>query len=161
MAVRSIVLAGGCFWGVEELFRALDGVVKTEVGYTGGTTKDPTYKEICTGTTGHAEAIKVDYDDEKSSLESILDFFFKIHDPTTLNRQGNDIGSQYRSAIFASEDQVADSEAAIQRATDSGRWNKKIVTAIEKVSEFYSAEEYHQDYLQKNPGGYTCHFIRD
>ncbi len=159
---KSIVLAGGCFWGVEELFRNLDGVLNTEVGYTGGTTENPSYETVKNGDTGHAESILVEFDPQKIKLAEILDFFFKIHDPTTLNQQGNDRGSQYRSAIFFSEPgEEEEAKSAITRAQGSGRWNKPIVTQVEGLKKFYSAEEYHQDYLKKNPQGYTCHWIRD
>lgn len=155
-------LAGGCFWGVEELIRELPGVLDTEVGYTGGTVDNPDYNVVKTGRTGHAESIRIEYDPAKISYEEILQFFFRLHDPTTLNRQGNDIGTQYRSAIFVQDDgqrQVA--ERVKQEVDASGKWKKPIVTEIVPATAFYSAEEYHQDYLQKNPGGYTCHWVRD
>ncbi len=159
---KSIVLAGGCFWGVEELFRNLEGVLNTEVGYTGGTTENPSYETVKNGDTGHAESILIEFDPQKINLAEILDFFFKIHDPTTLNQQGNDRGSQYRSAIFFSEpEEEEEAKSAIARAQESGRWSKPIVTQVESLKKFYSAEEYHQDYLKKNPQGYTCHWIRD
>ncbi len=159
---KSIVLAGGCFWGVEELFRNLEGVLNTEVGYTGGTTENPSYETVKNGDTGHAESILIEFDPQKINLAEILDFFFKIHDPTTLNQQGNDRGSQYRSAIFFSEPgEEEEAKSAIARAQESGRWSKPIVTQVESLKKFYSAEEYHQDYLKKNPQGYTCHWIRD
>lgn len=157
MQYQEIVLAGGCFWGMEELFRELPGVKDTEVGYTGGQIDNPTYENH----EGHAEAIKITYDPNQTSLEQILDFFFRIHDPTTLNRQGNDIGSSYRSAIFYSdknEEQIA--QKLIEITNKSGLYKDPVQTSIEPLTKFYSAEEYHQDYLQKNPGGYTCHFLR-
>ncbi len=154
--------AGGCFWGVEELIRALPGVLGTRVGYTGGTLKNPSYEDVKTGATGHAESIEVKFDPAALSYGALLDFFFRIHDPTTPNRQGNDIGTQYRSAIFySSPEQKAGAEAAIKRAAASGRWKRPITTSLEAAGEFWPAEEYHQDYLRKNPGGYTCHYIRD
>jgi methionine-S-sulfoxide reductase len=154
-------LAGGCFWGVEELIRKLPGVVDTEVGYTGGHTEKPIYETVKMGKTGHAEAIQIEFNSEKISYEQILEFFFKIHDPTTVNKQGNDIGTQYRSAIFYhSEEQKISALKVIEKVSTSGKWPKPIVTEVVKATPFYSAESYHQDYLQKNPGGYTCHFIR-
>jgi peptide methionine sulfoxide reductase msrA/msrB len=155
-------LAGGCFWGMEEIIRKIPGVLETVVGYTGGTTANPDYKSICTGTTGHAEAVEITFDPEKISYEQILGYFFRMHDPTTLNRQHNDVGTQYRSAIFYhSEEQKITAEAVKQKVDKSGKWKKPIVTEIVKASQFYVAEPYHQDYLQKNPNGYNCHFLRD
>lgn len=162
MASEIATLAGGCFWGVEELIRKLNGVIDTEVGYTGGHTENPVYEEVKLGHTGHAEAIQIEFDPSKISYESILEFFFKIHDPTTLNRQGNDIGTQYRSAIFYhNEGQRMSAENVKSKINASSKWPKPLVTQIVPASTFYSAEKYHQDYLQKNPGGYTCHFIRE
>ena len=155
------ILAGGCFWGMEELFRAQPGVAETRAGYTGGTFKDPTYTDMKTGETGHAEALEVTFDPARTSYETLLHFFFKIHDPTTRDRQGNDIGSQYRSAIFYLNDQQRKiAEDVIMQLDASGKWPGKIVTEVTPATEFYLAEEYHQDYLQKHPGGYTCHWIR-
>lgn len=153
---KKAILAGGCFWGVEELFRELDGVVDTEVGYTGGENENPTYKNH----PGHAEALQIEYDPQKISYKEILDFFFQIHNPTTLNRQGNDIGTSYRSAIFYSnEEEKKEAEDFIKIVDDSGRWPDKVVTTLEPFDKFWPAEKYHQDYLQKNPNGYTCHAI--
>jgi peptide-methionine (S)-S-oxide reductase len=155
------ILAGGCFWGVEELFRAQLGVLDTEVGYTGGSLPRPTYEDVKKGTTGHAEAIRVVFDPKITSFENILGYFFKIHDPTTLNKQGNDVGSQYRSAIFySSPSQKTIAEKLIEKINSKKVWGRPIVTQIEKAGTFYPAEGYHQDYLQKNPNGYTCHFER-
>ncbi len=155
-------LAGGCFWGVEDLIRKLDGVIDTEVGYTGGTFENPTYEDMKTGKTGHAETIQIKFDESKISYENILHFFFRMHDPTTLNRQGGDRGSQYRSAIFFHDDnQLATAQKVINETNASGRWPEKVVTEVVKASKFFSAEKYHQDYLVKNPGGYTCHYLRD
>ncbi len=155
-------LAGGCFWGMEEIIRKLPGVIESKVGYTGGATKNPTYKEICTGTTGHAEAVEIVFDPEKTSYEAVLKFFFRMHDPTTLNQQHNDRGTQYRSAIFYnSDEQKKTAERVIQEVNKSGKWKKPVVTEITAASKFYDAEEYHQEYLVKNPGGYNCHFVRD
>ena len=158
---HSIVLAGGCFWGVEELFRNEPGVVSTKVGYSGGDVESPTYEQVCTGNTGHAEVIKISYDPRKTSLKKILHFFFSIHNPTTLNQQGNDIGSQYRSTIFFSnneEERIA--REVIDEVDELNFYTGPIVTTLEPLKNFYSAEDYHQEYLQKNPGGYTCHFKR-
>jgi methionine-S-sulfoxide reductase len=154
--------AGGCFWGVEDIIRRLPGVLDTEVGYTGGKTNNPTYGEVKTGSTGHAEAIQIEFDPAKISYETLLEYFWRLHDPTTSNRQGNDIGTQYRSAVFYhSEDQRQAAEKIKQIAQKSGRWGKPIVTEIVPAGAFYPAEDYHQDYLLKNPGGYTCHWLRD
>lgn len=159
---ETATFAGGCFWGMEEIIRKLPGVMETKVGYTGGTTKNPTYKQICTGTTGHAEAVQIVFDPEKTSYEQLLKFFFRMHDPTTLNQQHNDRGTQYRSAIFyQSDEQKQTAERVKQEVGKSGRWKKPIVTEITTATEFYEAEDYHQDYLVKNPGGYNCHFLRD
>jgi methionine-S-sulfoxide reductase len=158
---ETATLAGGCFWGVEELFRSELGVLKTQVGYTGGLTENPKYEQVKTGTTGHAEAIQIVFDPNIITFEKLLLLFFKLHDPTTSNRQGNDIGSQYRSAIFFhSESQENKSKEIIERINKTDAWKGPIVTEVVKFTKFYDAEEYHQDYLQKNPGGYTCHFVR-
>lgn len=155
--MQSIILAGGCFWGVEELFRQEPGVVDIEVGYTGGTNANPTYENH----PGHAEAIKITYDPAKTSYEKLLDFFFRIHDPTTLNRQGNDIGTSYRSAIFyETDEQKQKAQRVIDMVNKSGLYKDPVTTSLEPLTTFYSAEDYHQDYLRKNPGGYTCHFVR-
>lgn len=160
--METAILAGGCFWGVEEIFRKLDGVIDTEVGYTGGKAMAPTYEIVKTGTTGHAEAIKISFDPSKISFESILSYFFKLHDPTQLNRQQNDIGTQYRSAIFFMNDKQKEIAQKVKQEVDqSGKWKKKVVTEIVPFDKWYSAEGYHQDYLQKNPGGYNCHYLRD
>ncbi len=157
----TVVLAGGCFWGVEELFRREPGVVKTRVGYSGGNTLDPTYETVKTGTTGHAESLEVSFDPKQTNFENIFHFFFSIHDPTTENRQGNDKGSQYRSAIFfQTEEEKLAALKVIEEVRSKGFWNHPIVTEVTPFTGFYCAEAYHQDYLQKNPGGYTCHFKR-
>jgi peptide-methionine (S)-S-oxide reductase len=153
---KEAILAGGCFWGLEELFRTLKGVIDTEAGYTGGKNDNPTYESH----EGHAEALLITYDPAVISYKNILDFFFQIHNPTTLNQQGNDKGTSYRSAIFykdAEERKIA--EEMIEIVNESERWNDPVVTSLEPFTRFYPAEEYHQDYLQKNPGGYTCHAI--
>ena len=139
----------GCFWGVEAEFRKVDGVVEAAVGYSGGTTKSPTYKDVCSGATGHAEVIEVEYDPSKVSYEELLEVFWKNHDPTTPNRQGWDVGTQYRSAIFYhSLEQKAAAQASKEKAQE--RFKKPIVTEITSASEFYRAEEYHQRYFEKN-----------
>jgi peptide-methionine (S)-S-oxide reductase len=158
---ETAILAGGCFWGMEDLIRKLPGVVETQVGYTGGRTKNATYKEVKTGSTGHAEAIRITYDPSKTSYRALLEFFFQIHDPTTVDRQGNDIGSQYRSAIFYLGDaQKAEAEKIIREIDASRKWPGKVATEIVPAGEWWDAEEFHQDYLEKYPDGYTCHFIR-
>ncbi len=160
--IQSIVLAGGCFWGVEELIRKVPGVLETEVGYTGGSLENPTYEHVKTGRTGHAEAVRIIFDSSKVTLDKLLQLFFQLHDPTTLNRQGNDIGTQYRSAIFYTDDtQKEAARNAIGRIEGSGKWGRPITTSVEPLTRFYSAEAYHQDYLQKNPDGYNCHYWRN
>lgn len=156
------IVAGGCFWGVEELIRKLPGVLEVEAGYTGGSLPNPTYEQMTTGKTGHAEAVRIVFDPKKLSYGDLLRYFFRLHDPTTLNRQGNDMGTQYRSAIFfTSEEQHKVAEDVKKEISASGRWQNPIVTEIVPASMWYKAEEYHQDYLQKHPGGYTCHYLRD
>lgn len=156
------ILAGGCFWGVEELIRKLPGVLETEVGYTGGTVPNPTYERMTTGTTGHAEAVRVVFDPRALTYGDLLRYFFRLHDPTTLNRQGNDRGTQYRSAIFYfSPEQRSVAEGVIQEVNRSGKWGAPVTTQLAAAGEWYPAEAYHQDYLQKNPNGYTCHYLRD
>ena len=146
---------------MEELLRQQPGVRETEVGYTGGNLKHPTYSDVKNGDTGHAEAIRVVFDPRVTSFETILRFFFTMHDPTTLNRQGNDIGSQYRSAIFyLNDEQKKTAKRVMTEVAASGKWKAPIVTEIVAAKPFYPAEDYHQDYLAKNPGGYTCHFVR-
>lgn len=147
----------GCFWGVEAAFRALDGVTKTEVGYAGGATPNPTYEQVCSGRTGHAEVVRVVFDASKVSYDELLDVFWKNHNPTTMNRQGPDIGTQYRSAIFFhDETQRAQAEASKARWDVSGQWKNPIVTQIEPAQEFTRGEEYHQQYLEKR-GLASCH----
>lgn len=157
MSTQNAVFAGGCFWGMEDLFRKQPGVIDTEAGYAGGENENPTYENH----PGHAEALKVTYDPSKTTYRDLLDFFFQIHDPTTLNRQGNDVGSAYRSAIFYGDDeQKKEAETFIEMVNASGRWKDPVVTTLEPLGVFTKAEDYHQDYLQKNPGGYTCHVVR-
>jgi peptide-methionine (S)-S-oxide reductase len=155
--MEQATLAAGCFWGVEAELRAVPGVVETQVGYTGGTTENPTYEQVCSGRTGHAEAVWLRFDPERVSYEKLLDVFWKLHDPTTMNRQGPDIGSQYRSAIFFHDtpQQIA-AEASRDRLAASGTYRRPIVTQIVPAVKFYPAEEYHQRYLEKN-GLANCH----
>jgi methionine-S-sulfoxide reductase len=157
------VLAGGCFWGVEEILRDVPGVIDTEVGYTGGSLDNPTYAHTHHSKSGHAEAIRVTFDPAVLSYEDLLEkWFFKLHDPTTLNRQGYDTGTQYRSAIFPQTlEQKATAERVKARVDASGKWKRPLTTTIEPASTWYSAEDYHQDYLRKHPGGYSCHYMRD
>ena len=156
------ILAGGCFWGMEDIIRKIPGVIKTTVGYSGGTTADPTYEEVCTGATGHAESVQIEFDSTRLSYEKLLDYFFRMHDPTSLNRQHNDVGTQYRSAIFyTSETQKKTAQAVKERWGKSGKFGRPITTEITAAGKFYPAEEYHQKYLVKHPGGYTCHVLRD
>ncbi|MCZ6688159.1 MAG: bifunctional methionine sulfoxide reductase B/A protein [Planctomycetota bacterium] len=156
------ILAGGCFWGMEELLRKIPGVLGTEVGYAGGDLKNPRYEDIKTGKSGHAEAARVVFDPKVLTYEQLLGYFFRMHDPTTPDQQGNDRGSQYRSLILTkSDEQRRVAEAVKKRVGESEKWKNRIVTQIEPAGEFTPAEDYHQDYLVKNPNGYTCHFMRD
>jgi peptide methionine sulfoxide reductase msrA/msrB len=161
-SLATAVLAGGCFWGMEEILRKIPGVVSTEVGYTGGTTRAPAYSEVSGGETGHAEAVRIVFDPARLTYEELLEkWFFRMHDPTTKNRQGNDIGSQYRSTIFVTSRQQRTIAETVKRRVDaSGKWHAPVVTEIVDAGAFTPAEEYHQSYLQKNPGGYTCHYLR-
>ncbi len=153
---KKIVLAGGCFWGLEDLIRQQPGVINTEVGYTGGKNESPTYENH----EGHAEAVEIEYDENKTSYKKLLDFFFQIHNPTTLNQQGNDKGTSYRSALFYQNDEeLKQAQDFIKIVNDSKRWPAPVVTTLEPFTKFWPAEDYHQDYLQKNPAGYTCHAI--
>ena len=157
MAQERAVLAGGCFWGVQELVRHLPGVMRTRVGYSGGDVKNATYRNHGT----HAEAIEILFDPAKISYRQLLEFFFQIHDPSTKNRQGNDIGMSYRSAIYyTSAEQEAIAEDTIADVEASGLWPGKVATQVEPVGDFWEAEPDHQDYLQRYPDGYTCHFVR-
>lgn len=155
-------LAGGCFWCLEAVYDQTKGVSSVESGYMGGKNADPTYEQVCSGRTGHAEVVRITFDPSVISFRELLEIFFVIHDPTTLNRQGNDVGTQYRSAIFVhDEEQRRTAERVRAEVEASGKWKAPIVTEIVPATEFWEAEEYHQDYLQKNPGGYTCHWLRD
>jgi peptide methionine sulfoxide reductase msrA/msrB len=157
------ILAGGCFWGMEEILRKIPGVIETEVGYAGGRTARPTYDDVSGGNSGHAESVRVVFDRAKLSYADLLEkWFFRMHDPTTPNRQGNDVGSQYRSAIFVTSDEQRRIAEEVKRRVDaSGKWKTPVVTEIAAAGPFTPAEAYHQDYLQKNPRGYTCHFLRE
>ena len=151
------VLAGGCFWGVQELVRKLPGVISSKVGYSGGDVANATYRNHGT----HAEAVEIIFDPQKISFRDLLEFFFQIHDPTTVNRQGNDIGMSYRSAIYyTSDEQRRVAEDTIADVDASGLWPGKVVTKVEPAGPFWDAEAEHQDYLQRIPDGYTCHFVR-
>ena len=157
MATERAVLAGGCFWGMQDLIRRLPGVVSTRVGYTGGEVPNATYRNHGR----HAEAIEIVFDPARTSYRALLEFFFQIHDPTTRNRQGNDVGTSYRSAIFyTSEAQKAVAEDTIADVEASGLWPGKVVTEVAAASDFWEAEPEHQDYLERYPNGYTCHFPR-
>lgn len=156
-STQKATFAAGCFWGVQDGFDMLEGVLKTTVGYTGGHTKDPTYEDVCSHTTGHAEAVEVEYNPQKISYEKLLEAFFNMHNPTTMNRQGPDVGDQYRSAIFYhSEDQKKEAEKYKEKLNKSGKYNDPIVTEITQAQVFYRAEEYHQKYFQKH-GVSACH----
>jgi peptide-methionine (S)-S-oxide reductase len=154
---ETAILAGGCFWGMQDLIRRRPGVVSTRVGYTGGTTPNATYRNHGT----HAESIEIVFDPEQTSYRDLLEFFFQVHDPTTRNRQGNDIGLSYRSAIFyTSDEQRRVAEDTIADVNASGLWPGKVVTEVAPAGDFWEAEPEHQDYLLRYPNGYTCHFVR-
>ncbi|WP_121627091.1 peptide-methionine (S)-S-oxide reductase MsrA [Poseidonibacter antarcticus] len=154
---KKAYIAGGCFWGMEDLFRNRKGIIDTEVGYQGGENDNPTYENH----PGHAEGIELTYDPALTSFKEILDYFFRIHNPTTIDRQGNDRGSSYRSTIFIqNEEEQEIAKEIIKIVNESGKWEAPIVTTLEPFDTFWPAESYHQDYLVKNPGGYTCHFER-
>lgn len=155
--IKKVVLGGGCFWGLQELIRKQPGVIKTTAGYAGGSNQNPTYDNH----PGHAEVVEIEYDTTKTSYRHLLDFFFRVHDPTTLNQQGNDVGSSYRSVIFyADKTEKKTAEEFIKLVNQSHRWPDPVVTTLEHLTKFTPAEDYHQDYLQKNPDGYTCHWVR-
>lgn len=157
MSEERAVLAGGCFWGMQDLLRRQPGVISTRVGYTGGEVRNATYRNH----EGHAEAIEVIFDPARTSYRALLEFFFQMHDPTTPNRQGNDRGTSYRSAIFyTTEAQRKVAEATIADVDASGLWPGKVATEVTKAGDFWQAEPEHQDYLERNPNGYTCHFVR-
>ncbi len=155
--LKKAYVAGGCFWGMEDLFRKRPGVKDTEVGYIGGKNDNPTYGKH----PGHAEGLEITYDTNETSYKKLLDYFFTIHDPSTIDRQGNDRGSSYRSALFIQNDEEkGDAEEIIKIVDESGRWPGKVVTTLEPFTKFWPAEDEHQDYLIKRPNGYTCHFER-
>jgi len=159
--METAVFAGGCFWGMEDLIRRIPGVHKTRVGYTGGHVDNPIYRLVCTKTTGHAEAVEIEFDPSVVSYRKLLEFFFQIHDPTTIDRQGNDIGDSYRSEIFYTND--VQKEMAVKTIEDvnaSGLWPAPVVTKVSPAVTFWEAEPEHQDYLVRHPNGYTCHFPR-
>ena len=159
--METAIFAGGCFWGLEDLIRRIPGVLSTRVGYTGGHVDNPTYKLVCTKTTGHAEAVEIRFDPAVVTYRKLLELFFQIHDPTTVDRQGNDIGDSYRSEIFYTSD--AQKDEAMRTIADvdaSGIWPGKVVTKVTTAVTFWEAEDFHQDYLVKHPDGYTCHFPR-
>ena len=156
--LKSLVLGGGCFWCTEAAYELLPGVEAVVSGYAGGARPNPSYEQVCSGATGHAEVVRIDYDPERITLDALLDFFWQIHDPTTLNRQGADEGTQYRSVIFyADEEQKAAAEASLARANPG--WGGKIVTQIAPLVKFYEAEDYHQDYFRRNPHGGYCQMV--
>jgi peptide-methionine (S)-S-oxide reductase len=158
--LQTAVFAGGCFWCLEAVFVRVTGVKSVESGYMGGQVKNPAYREVCMGTTGHAEVVRVTFDPVEVAYEDLLEVFFAIHDPTTLNQQGNDMGTQYRSAIFSTNDEQRRlAEKAIAELEEAHIWPDPIVTAIEPAGPFYKAEDYHQDYFANNPGQPYCQFI--
>ena len=160
--LQTIYLAGGCYWGMEELFRVLPGVVETQVGFSGGHIANVAYREVTTGTTGHAETLKVQFDGDKVTLRHLLFEFFRIHNPTRPNQQGNDIGTQYRSVIFYTDaEQQAIANDVINTVNRSGQWGAPVITQVEAFKAFYPAEDKHQKYIQKFPDGYTCHYRRN
>lgn len=162
MKTEKALLGAGCFWGVDLILRKIQGITKTEVGYAGGTTKNPTYEQVCTGQTDHAEVVLLEFNPEVITYEVVLDVFFRLHDPTTLNRQHNDKGTQYRSVIFTYNDEQKEiAKKVIQKVNDSHVFKDPIVTQVMTAPDYYSAETYHQDYLLKNPNGYMCHILRD
>ena len=155
---ETAILAGGCFWGMQDLIRKMPGVISTRVGYSGGDVPNATYRDHGT----HAEAVEIVFDADKLSYRALLEFFFQAHDPSTPNRQGNDRGTQYRSVIFYhSDEQKQAAERVKKQVNESGKWKSPLVTEIVPAGDWWSAEDYHQDYLQKDPNGYTCHWIRD
>src|SRR3954454_2385099 len=154
---ETATLAGGCFWGMEDLLRKREGVLATRVGYTGGTNEYPSYRNH----PGHAEAVEITFDPDEVSFRDLLELFFQVHDPTTVDRQGNDVGTSYRSAIFYNSESQRDvAHAVIREIDESGRWPGKVVTEVTPAGPFWEAEPEHQDYLVKNPNGYTCHYVR-
>ncbi len=161
-STQTAILAGGCFWGMEEILRQQTGVIDTEVGYVGGAMSNPSYEDVKQGATGHTEAVRIEFDPARTTYETLLGIFFRMHDPTTRNRQGNDIGTQYRSVIFTtSARQRVTAEKVKASVESSGKWGAPLVTEIVEAPKFWPAESCHQDYLKDNPGGYSCHYLRD
>jgi peptide methionine sulfoxide reductase msrA/msrB len=160
--VETAILAGGCFWGMQDLLRKIPGVIETEVGYAGGTVVNPTYAKVSTGATGHAEAVRIVFDPKRLPFAELLEnWFFRMHDPTTPNRQGNDQGTQYRSAIFVTSPEQKEMAMAVKaKVEQAGRWKRPIVTEIAPAGRFTPAEDDHQNYLERHPDGYTCHYLR-
>jgi peptide-methionine (S)-S-oxide reductase len=160
MAIEKATLAGGCFWCLEAVFEMLRGVTSVQSGYAGGSIPNPSYEAVCTGMTGHAEVVQVEFDPDEIAFRDLLDVFFTIHDPTTLNRQGMDVGSQYRSAIFThSDEQEATARSVIEDLTTEGLWGSPIVTEVAPLPEFYPAEEYHDQYYRMNPDQPYCQIV--
>ena len=158
---NKMIIAGGCFWGMQELLRTQPGVISSRVGYTGGHLDNPKYDDTHDSKSGHAEAIELTFDPAKTTYRALLEYFFQIHDPTTKDRQGNDRGTQYRSAIFYMDDEQKKTAMDVMIAVNnSGKWPGKVATTLEPFTKFWDGEDYHQDYLQKNPNGYTCHWVR-
>lgn len=158
--LEKAVLGAGCFWCVEAIFQDIKGVEKVESGYSGGTAKNPTYKEVCTGTTGHAEVVQITFDPSVVTFEQLLTVFFHVHDPTTMNKQGADVGTQYRSAIFyMNDDQKKGAEKVKDEVTKSGLWDDPIITEVTQFSEYYPAEDYHQNYFNDNPNQSYCSYV--
>ena len=162
MQTQKAMLGAGCFWGVEHILKKIDGIISTTVGYSGGEVADPTYPMVCSGSTGHAEVVLIEFNPEIISYEKVLDVFFRLHDPTTLNRQHNDIGTQYRSVIFYFDEVQKNSALNVIKKIEASKvFANLVVTQVLPASVFYSAEDYHQDYLVKNPEGYMCHILRN
>ncbi len=158
---ETAILAGGCFWGMQDLIRRVPGVISTRVGYAGGNVPNATYSDLKGGRSGHAESIEIVFDRAKLSYRRLLEFFFQIHDPSTIDRQGNDLGSQYRSVIFYLSAQQKETAESVIRAVDaSGHWPGRVVTEVAAAGPFWEAEPVHQDYLERIPHGYTCHWVR-
>lgn len=158
--MQNIVLGGGCFWCVEAVFQLFDGIEELMPGYAGGKTPNPSYREVCSGSTGHAEVVRVTWDPEKLNLEDVLTLFFHAHDPTTLNRQGNDVGTQYRSAIFyQNEEEKETIDRVIAEIEEKRVWNRPIVTQVEPLTEFFPAEDYHKNYYQEHPSQPYCNIV--
>ncbi len=156
--MQSIGLGGGCFWCLDAVYRLMPGVERVTTGYSGGHTKNPDYESVCSGTTGHAEVVQVQFDPDKVTLDDLLDMFWRVHDPTTMNRQGADVGTQYRSILlYGSEEQKAVVEASIEKARE--QYENPIVTQVKPLEIFYEAEEYHQDYFNRNPGAGYCNMV--